>query len=227
MGAGRGGRVNFRTVQVNFSRGELAPQLYGRFDVDAWQSALKQARNVLVLKYGGVTKRPGTRLVAEVLDASSDNRLIPFQFSLTQTYALELGQGYMSPCALGGRLVEEELTIAGITSANPAQITAAFHGYVAGDQVYISGVEGALGALLNGRFWPVIASIDDDNFTIDADTTGLAAFTTATGGIVRTEAPTVPTSPTVPPPVEPDPPPDIVGGGGGDFRDPPGNEELP
>lgn len=213
--------MNFRTVQVNFSRGELGPQLYGRFDVDAWQSALKQARNVLVLKYGGITKRPGTRLVAEVLDASSDNRLVPFQFSLTQTYALEFGQGYMSPCALGGRLLEEELEITAITSANPAKVTAAYHSYVEGDRVYITGVAGEIGDLLNGRFWPVLSSVDDNNFTIDADTSGLAAFTTADGGITRMEAPTIPLDPVVPPPVEPDPPPDVGGGGGGgDWRDP-------
>lgn len=212
--------MNFRQVQVNFSRGELAPDLYGRFDVDAWQSALKTARNVLVLKYGGVTKRPGTRLVAEVLDASEDNRLIPFQFSLTQTYALELGQGYMSPCAFGGRVVEEELAITAITNAAQAQVTAIYHGYVAGDHVYLTGIAGEMGDLLNGRFWTVVASIDDDNFTIDVDTTGVAAFTSATGGITRVSAPTPPTPPVVPPPVDPETPPETIGGGGGGFSNP-------
>lgn len=98
--------MNFRASQTNFSRGEIAPHLYGRFDVDAWQSGLKQARNVFVLKYGGVCKRPGTELVAEVIDATGDNRLIPFQFSLTQAYALEWGDGYMSPIANGGRVLD-------------------------------------------------------------------------------------------------------------------------
>lgn len=98
--------MNFRAAQVNFSRGEIGPHLYGRFDVDAWQSGLKKARNVFVLKYGGVTKRPGMEFVAEVIDAAHDNRLIPFQFSLTQAYALEFGHLYMSPCADGGRVLD-------------------------------------------------------------------------------------------------------------------------
>lgn len=208
--------MSFRQVQVNFSRGELAPQLYGRFDVDAWQSALKTGRNVIVLKYGGITKRPGTRLVAEVVDASEDNRLIPFQFSLTQTYALELGQGYMSPCAFGGRVVEEELAITAITNAAQAQITAAYHGYVAGELVYLTGIAGEMGELLNNRFWTVVASVDANNFTIGADTTGVAAFTSATGGITRVGAPPAPpTPPTVPTPVAPEDPPEVGGGGGG------------
>lgn len=207
-----------RTFQPNFSRGELAPELYGRFDVDAWQAAVKRARNVVVLKYGGLTKRPGTRLVAEVLDASEPTRLIPFQFSLTQTYALEMGQGYMSPLANGGRVVEEELAITGITNAAQAQLTVAYHDYSAGQFAYISGVEGEIGDLLNGRAWPVVSDDDDNHFTIDADTSALDAFTTATGGITRVGSPPPPPPPPpVPPPVIPPDPPDTWGGPGGDW----------
>lgn len=101
--------MTFRAAQPNFSRGELSPDLHGRFDADMYGSAVKKARNVLILKYGGLTKRPGMQLVAEVIDQTQPTRLVPFQFSLTQTYALEMGQGYMSPCAFGGRLLEEEL----------------------------------------------------------------------------------------------------------------------
>lgn len=210
--------MTFRAVQPNFSRGELAPQLYGRFDVDAWQSAVRRARNVVVLKYGGLTKRPGTRLVAEVLDASTPNRLIPFQFSLTQTYALEMGQGYMAPCALGGRLVEEELAVAHVSNAAQAVVEAAYHGYSVGNFVYLDGIDGEIGNLLNGRAWLVTAVGDADHFTIDANTTGLEAFTTAEGGITRVGAPAPdPTPPTVPDPVEPELPPDIYGGAGWEW----------
>lgn len=211
--------MTYRAAQVNFSRGEIAPALHGRFDVDAWASGLKQARNVCVLKYGGVTKRPGTRLVGEVLDSSQPNRILPFQFSLTQTYALEMGQGYMSPCAFGGRLVEEEIAITAITNAANAQITAAFHGLVVGDYWYISGVNGALGDFLNGRKWRVMSVVDDSNFTIDANTAGLAMFSGSTGGITRVSTPVAPTPPVVPPVVAPEVPPDVFNGAGGDFYD--------
>lgn len=208
---------NFRSAQPNFSKGELAPHLHGRFDVDAYQAAVRRARNVVVLKYGGLTKRPGTHLVAEVLDYSQPNRLLPFQFSLTQTYALEMGQGYMSPCANGGRLIETELAITAITNAANAQITAAYHGYSVGNRIYLSGIAGDIGTLLNGRVWPVVSVVDVDNFTIDADTSAVGAFTTATGGITRTEAADPdPAPPAVPDPVpDPDPPVIIPGGGSG------------
>lgn len=198
----------FRTGQVNFSRGEIGPQLYSRFDVDSYAAGLKRGRNVFVMKFGGVSKRMGTELIGEVLDDSGPVRVVPFQFSLTQAYALEMGQAYMAPCANGGRLLEAELAITGITNATNAQITAAYHGYSVGNRVWLSGIAGAIGELLNNRFWQVVSVVDADNFTIDANTTGLAAFTAAEGGETRTEAPPAdPTPPTVPDPVEPDAPP--------------------
>ena len=207
-----------RVGQPNFSKGEIAPELYGRFDVDFYSAGLKKARNVLVLKYGGLTKRPGTRLVAEVIDDSEPTRIIPFQFSLTQTYALELGQGYMAPCALGGRVLQEDLAITAITNATHAQITAAYHDYSVGDYVYLTGVAGTLGDFLNNRTWPVYSIVDTDNYTIDADTVGKGTFTTASGGITRTGTPPPPPPPPpVPPPVTPPDPPSIGGGGGGGF----------
>lgn len=206
--------MTFRKTQPNFSRGELAPDLYGRFDVDAYSAAVKTARNVVVLKFGGLTKRPGTRLVAEVLDATDDNRLVPFQFSLTQTYALEMGQGYMSPCALGGRVLEAELAIVSISNAAEAVVSVDYHEMVIGDFVYITGVAGEIGDLLNGRAWQVQSVVDADNFTINADTSTLAAFTTATGGTTRVAPAPPPTPPVVPAPVpEPDPPEVYYGGG--------------
>lgn len=202
--------TNFRSVQTNFSRGEIAPHLYGRFDVEAWNSAVRKARNVMVLKYGGLTKRPGTQLVGEALDKAGGNRLIPFQFSLTQTYALEMGQGYMSPMASGGRIVEEELKITGITSASSARITAAFHGYSPLNRVFLSGIEGPIGDLLNGRVWIVQSVIDPNNFTINANTAGLASFTAAAGGVTRTVEPAPPPAPPTVPPVVPNPDPPVI-----------------
>lgn len=209
--------MRFRATQPNYSRGELAPELRGRFDVDSYQAALKMARNVFVLKYGGVSKRPGTRFVAEIIGQDADNRLIPFSFSYEQTYALEFGQGYMAPCAFGGRVLEEELAITGITSASNAQVTAAFHGLSVGNKVWLTGISGELGALLNNRCWEVLSTPDNNNFTINADTTGFV-FAGAEGGITRAVEPDPdPTPPVVPNPVEPPDPPSVGGGDSQDF----------
>ena len=39
--------------------------------------------------------RPGTQFVAEVKDSTKKTRLIPFEFSTTQTYILEFGDQYI------------------------------------------------------------------------------------------------------------------------------------
>lgn len=205
--------MDYRLAQPSFSKGEIAPDLYGRFDVDAYSQSLRLARNVVILKYGGVTKRPGTRLVAEVYDASQPVRLVPFKFSIEQAYALELGQGYMRVAAAGGLVLNEELAITGITNEAQARITAAFHGYSVGQAVFLTGIDGALGDELNFRFFTVLAVIDDNNFRISMSTVGMAAFTSATGGITRVVEPDPgPVDPVVPDPVEPPPPPSTGGG---------------
>ncbi|MGA1851290.1 hypothetical protein VH570_10710 [Sphingobium sp. HT1-2] len=216
--------MEYRLAQPSFSKGEIAPDLYGRFDVDAYSQSLRLARNVVILKYGGVTKRPGTRLVAEVYDASQPVRLVPFKFSIEQAYALELGQGYMRVAAAGGLVLNEELAITDITAAAQARVTAAYHGYSVGQAVFLSGIEGALGDELNFRFFTVQSVIDDNMFEIDVDTSGMPSFTGATGGITRTVEPDPdPVDPVVPDPVEPPTPPST--GGGGRHLGP--NEQIP
>lgn len=207
-----------RLAQVNFAKGEVSPEIYARFDVAARAAAVKRARNVRVMKYGGLAKRLGTRLVAEVLDASKPVRLVPFQFSLTQAYALEMGQGYMRPAANGGMVLEDDLAITGITSAAQAVVSSAYHGYSVGDQVYLTGGAGDMGALLNDRFWTIVAVPDAGRYTIDANTSGVA-FSGWTGGITRSAPPPPPApDPVVPDPVDPPDPPYTGGGGGGGGR---------
>lgn len=202
-----------RVGSPNFSKGEISEDLIGRVDVATYSAALRRARNVIVMKYGGVTKRPGTRIVAEVYDATHPVRLMPFQFSLTQTYVLEMGQGYMRPAALGGLVIEDKLTIQAVVTGPTTRIQAPYHAYSVGDQVFFQGVTGMVE--LNGRIARVISVPDASHFVVDVDSRAFSAFTGDTGGTTRTEAPPAPPAPpTVPPPVDPPAPPEVGGGGG-------------
>src|SRR3569623_458212 len=53
-----GALMALRTAQPNFSKGVISDELVARIDVAAYASGLKRAENVIILKYGGVTKRP-------------------------------------------------------------------------------------------------------------------------------------------------------------------------
>lgn len=204
----------YRHALLNFSKGELAPEIEARFDLSIYNAGLRRARNVRVRRTGGVSKRPGTRFVAECL--SSTARLIPFQFSDEQGYALEFGQAYMRPAALGGVVLEEGLLVTAITKAANAKITAAYHDYDVGDQVYLSGITGM--TEINDRFLTVVSVVDPDNFTVDIDSTGFGTFTGSGGGTARVGAPPAPPpAPPVPPPLDPPEPPEIGSGSGGGY----------
>jgi hypothetical protein len=120
----------------------------------------------------------------------------------------------MRPLAFGGAVLEDHLEILAITAAANAVITANFHAYSVGDEVFLTGIDGAMGDYLNGRPWLVTEVIDADHFRIEADTTGFA-FTGADGGTTRVAPPAPPPAPpVVPPPYVPPDPPEVI---------PPGN----
>jgi hypothetical protein len=205
-----------RAGSFNFSKGEIAEELIARVDVGSYSSAVRQARNVVVKKYGGLAKRPGTRLVAEAWDATHPVRLLPFQFSLQQAFALEMGQGYMRPAATGGLLIEQKNKVTAITKATNAVVTAAYHGYSVGDQVYFSGITGM--TQINGRFGKVVGVPSANSFTVNINTTSFSTFT-GSDGVVNSAPPPPPTpaptpTPTPAPTPTPTPPPASTGSGG-------------
>lgn len=92
-------------IQPSFAGGEIAPNVYGRIDLAKYSVSLRRCRNFIVRQYGGVENRPGTRFIAEAKYPDKKCRLIPFQFSTVQTYALEFGEGYMRVFKDGGQVL--------------------------------------------------------------------------------------------------------------------------
>ena len=80
---------------TSFVSGEFGNKLTGRTDFEKYQSAAKTMENFLVHPQGAATRRVGTQFIAEVKDSSKKTRLIPFEFSTTQTYILEFGNQYI------------------------------------------------------------------------------------------------------------------------------------
>jgi hypothetical protein len=209
--------MGYRAALLNFSKGEIAPELESRFDTSAYQPGLRRATNVKIRRIGGVAKRMGTRFVSECLSTTAV-RLLAFQFSDDQAYALELGQAYMRPAALGGVVLEEGLLVTAITKAVHAKITAAYHGYSVGDQAYLQDITGMVE--INDRFLTILTVPDANNFTVDFDTTNAGTFTGSGGGTARVGAPPAPPPPPSVPAVLADPtPPDIGSSSAGGYDD--------
>lgn len=78
----------------NFSAGELSPRLNGRVDLDAYHRGAAYIENMWIQPQGGVTRRPGTRYMGQVKNASTPPRLVNFEFSDAQSYVIEMGAGY-------------------------------------------------------------------------------------------------------------------------------------
>lgn len=92
-------------LQPTFAAGELSPSASARTDIARYYTGLKLCRNFMVMPYGGVRNRAGTKLVAEVKDSTKRCRLIPFQFNDVQTYILEVGDLNMRVIKDGGQVL--------------------------------------------------------------------------------------------------------------------------
>lgn len=85
--------ARFVNVQTNFSSGELDPLLRARVDLPAHANGLEEATNVIVQPQGGVRRRPGTKYIMSLPNASTESagngtRLVPFEFSTSDSYML-------------------------------------------------------------------------------------------------------------------------------------------
>ena len=177
-------RVSF--AFSNFTAGELSPRLDGRTDINKYFNGTKTMENLIIHPHGSASRRSGTKFVAEVNTSSASTRIIPFEFSTTQTYILELGNLYMRFYKDGGYITEANKTISAATSANPCVITANSHGYSNGDEVYISSVVGM--TELNGKRYLVknkstntfeLTDVDGNNINSSSFTTYSSAGTAA------------------------------------------------
>jgi len=79
--------------QTNFSVGELDPLLRARTDLSQYQNALEEATNVIIQPQGGLKRRDGLKFIYDFGSSFTDFKLIPFEFSVTDSYLLVLVVG--------------------------------------------------------------------------------------------------------------------------------------
>lgn len=84
--------------QLSFSAGEFSPLLDARPDHPKYAQACRKLQNMIAMKQGGATRRPGTRYIADakyLLNPNLGVRLMKFQFSPTTSFILEWGHLYV------------------------------------------------------------------------------------------------------------------------------------
>ena len=119
---------NVRTLTRSFNGGEVTPEFWGRMDDVKYQTGLASCVNFIPKPHGPLDNRSGTKFVREVKTSAKKTRLINFAFSPTQTFAIEMGEGYFRFHTSGATL------LAGTATAW-SNVTA----YVIGDMASLSG----------------------------------------------------------------------------------------
>jgi hypothetical protein len=156
-------RMNSKSFTRSFAAGEIAPNLFGRLDLVKFQTGLAKCLNFEVTPQGPVENRPGFAYVNRAKDTAAAPVLIPFTYNTDQSFALELGNGYIRFHTLGGTLLEAGKAISAITQANPGVFTSNAHGYSNGQWVFLSGIGGM--SSLTGR-WGIIAGATANTYTL-------------------------------------------------------------
>lgn len=95
---------------ASFSGGEIAKTLYARTNIEKYQSCAKILKNFMVKVHGGLEKRSGSYFLSKVKNKSHPSRLITFQFSTSQGYALEFSDKVMRVFSLDGLVVNDDKT---------------------------------------------------------------------------------------------------------------------
>mgnify|MGYP000237487578 CR=1 FL=1 len=144
-----------KTLSRSFAGGEITPELSDRVDLGQYQTGLAKCENAIVYPHGVVSKRGGTRFVGyaknwwkgdEEQTLGRAVRLIPFQFSATQSYVMELGHHYLRIHAEGGTVlvnadvIAESITSEGVDTGTPNKIVikSTSHGLSDGAQIKLT-----------------------------------------------------------------------------------------
>lgn len=110
-----------RPIRTSFEAGEWSPRMLGRVDLGKYNQAAETVENFLVQPQGGLTRRPGTRYVADAKTTGA-TRLLRHVFSPTQSYVIEAGDNYFRFYSNQGQIVVNQ-TDAAISNGNFASGT--------------------------------------------------------------------------------------------------------
>ena len=121
-------------LQNSFAAGELSPRLEGRTDISAYKNGCKTLQNYGVWSHGGAFKRPGTKFISTAGDFKQTINMIPFIYSVEQTYVLELGNEYMRFFTDGGIILASG-------SSSPYEVTTLYSSDEVDDVKYVQNAD--------------------------------------------------------------------------------------
>lgn len=79
-------------LKPSFAAGELSPAMYGRTDIAKYDVGAAKLENFIVLRYGGVQNRAGTKYLATTA-GNKKAVLLPFRYNVEQNFIIEFTAG--------------------------------------------------------------------------------------------------------------------------------------
>lgn len=79
-------------MQSSFVAGELSPHMFDRIDIEVYSAGAAYLRNFIPIQHGPIIRRQGSQYLNKTPGFC---RLVPFSFSLTQSFMLEFSAGLL------------------------------------------------------------------------------------------------------------------------------------
>lgn len=179
-------------LQTNFTSGEVSPYMWARTELQQYANSARQITNFVVRPQGGLLKRSGTIYVAQVKNSANYTQLVPFEYSNTDTYVIEMGAGYYRFYRSGGQILSSTAFTNGALTANITGWTTNISG--TGGAAYNSANGGVArlsgGSSGRGAIWQALPFIGTSTYTITCNvytnTITYNVGTTINGGEIAT-----------------------------------------
>ena len=106
---------------TSFNAGQVSPLMEARSDFQKYTASSRTIENMTVTVQGPVLKRPGTKYIATA--KSGNPRLLPFEHSTDDAYALETGNLYMRFFRDGGQILDPTLPVEIVTPYDTSELS--------------------------------------------------------------------------------------------------------
>lgn len=160
--------------QTAFFGGEWSPYAQGRTDDRKYRTSMNVCLNAIPVEEGACPRRPGSAFMATTR-SGAQGRVIAFDFSDTTPFTIELTASHLRMFAGRGLVFDTVLTVADISSDNPAVVTlSGSKGWATGDQVmflFANASSTANAAILRNRVF-TLTMIDTTHCHIADPVTG-------------------------------------------------------
>ena len=112
--------MSAHVLRSSFNAGEISPLMDYRVDSEKYGFGCRRLENLIPRVYGGAFRRSGTVYVGQAEDETNEVRLLPFNFSGSTTFIIELGDEYMRFWSDGALVEDSGGSVISLTTPWPA-----------------------------------------------------------------------------------------------------------